>query len=338
MRRVAVIFTGGTIAMRQDPDGGGNRPSLRAGELLASVPDLDRVAAVEPIDWGLLPASHLSLDQVLEIGRILDDRLRRPEIDGAVVVQGTDVIEETAFAWDLLPLPSKPIVVVGAMRSASQDDDDGPDNLRNAVTAAADPVLGGQGVVVALAGELHAADDVRKTHTHALTTFQSPNTGLLGRVAHGRVELVRRRQPVHLTRIPRRAALPVPLLTAVLDDRLPMPEAFESAAGVVVAATGGGNTTPALLELGRTLMAREVPVMLTTRCPSGRPLPGYGFPGGSSQWWEAGTIFSGTLGGPKSRVLLALGIGAGLDADGVAAVAASWGGGRTGITETPTGS
>ena len=100
-----------------------------------------RVAEVEPIDWGLVPASHLSFAQVLDIGRILARELARPEIDGAVVVQGTDVIEETAFAWDLLPLPPKPVVVVGAMRSASQEGYDGPENLRNALVAAADPAL-----------------------------------------------------------------------------------------------------------------------------------------------------------------------------------------------------
>ena len=58
------------------------------------------------------------------------------------------------------------------MRSASQDGYDGPENLRNAITVAADPTLADQGVVVALAGEVHGADDVRKTHTHAYATAQ----------------------------------------------------------------------------------------------------------------------------------------------------------------------
>src|SRR5262245_27234816 len=119
MRRVAIIFTGGTISMRSA--GSGNVPTLRGEELLASVDGLGEIAEIEPIDWGLVPASHLSFAQVLEIGRLLAAQLERPDIDGAVVVQGTDVMEETAFAWDLLPLPSKPVVVVGAMRSASQD-------------------------------------------------------------------------------------------------------------------------------------------------------------------------------------------------------------------------
>ena len=70
-------------------------------------PACAEIAEIEPIDWGLVPASHLSFDQVLEIGGILADQLGRPDIDGAVVVQGTDVIEETAFAWDLLPLPDQ---------------------------------------------------------------------------------------------------------------------------------------------------------------------------------------------------------------------------------------
>jgi L-asparaginase len=322
MRRIAVVFTGGTIAMRADA--GANVPTLRGEDLLAAAPGLDRIAQVEPIDWGLVPASHLTFDQVLDIGHVLDEALQRPEIDGAVVVQGTDVIEETAFAWDLLPLPPKPVVVVGAMRSASQDAYDGPENLRNAVAAAADARLAGQGVVVAMAGELHGADDVRKTHTHAHATFQSPNAGRLGLVADGRVTHLRRRDHVSLPRVPAAAALPVPVLSVVLDA---VPVLGPSPAGLVVAAAGGGNTPPAYLELARPVMDSGVPVVLTTRCPSGRPMPGYGFPGGSSQWWEAGALFSGTLDALKARVLLALGLGAGLSLGELGDLYQAFGGG-----------
>jgi len=85
MARVAVIFSGGTISMRDEPGSTGNRPTLRGAELLASVPGLADVADIQPIDWGLVPASHLSMGQVLEIGRILAHQLARPDIDGAVV-------------------------------------------------------------------------------------------------------------------------------------------------------------------------------------------------------------------------------------------------------------
>ena len=318
-----VVFTGGTISMRSS--GAGNVPVLRGADLLATVPGLADVAEVEPIDWGLVPASHLTFAQVLDIGRILARELERPEIDGAVVVQGTDVIEETAFAWDLLPLPAKPVVVVGAMRSASQEGYDGPANLRNALVAAADPALATQGVVVAMAGELHAADDVRKTHTHALDTFQSPNAGRLGLVTDAGVTLERARTPVRLPRLPETAALPVPMLTVVLDEP---PALAGDPAGVVVAAAGGGNTPAAYLELARSLMARSVPVVLTTRCPSGRVLTGYAFPGGSTEWWESGAVFSGTLAALKARVLVALGLGAGLDTAGLAVICETWAGGR----------
>ncbi|HEX7171673.1 MAG TPA: asparaginase [Candidatus Limnocylindria bacterium] len=332
MPRIAVIFTGGTIAMRRDPDAGGNLPTLRGGDLLAAVPGLDAIAEIEPIDWGLVPASHLLFDQVLEVGRLLERALRRPEIDGAVVVQGTDVIEETSFAWDLLPLPAKPIVVVGAMRSASDEGSDGPDNLLDAVTAAASVALADQGAVVAMAGELHAADDVRKTHTHALDTFQSPNAGRIGTIAGGRLTLERTRNPTtRLPVVPGHATSPVPLVTVVLDDAGAVESAIgRDPAGLVVAATGGGNTPPSVLAGARGLIERGIPVMLTTRCPSGQPRPGYAFHGGSSEWWEAGAIFSGTLGGPKSRVLVSLGLGAGLGTAELAATCEAWGGGYRG--------
>lgn len=323
MPHVVVVFTGGTISMRRADRG--NVPALRGAELLASVPGLDAVADVEPIDWGLVPASHLTFAQVLEIGRALEAALSRPEVDGAVVVQGTDVIEETAFAWDLLPLGPKPVVVVGAMRSASQEAYDGPENLRNAVAAAGASQLADQGVVVAMAGEIHGADDVRKTHTHAHATFQSPNLGPLGSVTDGVVSVRRRRMRAELPGFPEAAALPVPLLPVVLDaiPALAQPDP----AGLVVAAAGGGNTPPAYLELARPLIDAGIPVVLTTRCPSGRPMPGYGFPGGSSQWWEAGALFSGTLDALKARVLVAMGAGGGLSSGELGAIFESYGGG-----------
>jgi L-asparaginase len=128
--------------------------------------------------------------------------------------------------------------------------------------------------------------------------------------------------------MPARAAVPVPLVVTALDDEGAMESALaRRPAGLVVAAAGGGNTPPAYLEHAGELLAAGVPVALTTRCPSGRPRPGYAFPGGSDQWWEAGAIFTGTLGGLKARVLLSFGIGAGLDGAELAARCEPYGGG-----------
>ena len=149
-------------------------------------------------------------------------------------------------------------------------------------------------------------------------------------MTEGRVTLERRRVPARLGRFPARAALPIHLLTFALDsdERLLAALRDPAPAGLVVAAAGGGNTPPAFLELARSLLAAGVPVALTTRCPSGSVRPGYAFDGGSSQWWEAGVLFTGTLDALKARVLLALGTGAGMSMDELAAIYTSFDGGR----------
>jgi L-asparaginase len=86
--------------------------------------------------------------------------------------------------------------------------------------------------------------------------------------------------------------------------------------GVVVAATGSGNTSADLLAAATELMAEGTVVALTTRCPTGEVAPSYAFPGGGVMWQRAGALVS-ALDGPRTRVALALGIGAGLDRDGL---------------------
>ena len=316
MNRVVVVFTGGTIAMRVDPAAGGAVPTLDGAAILARTGGLERIAQVEPIDWGLIPASHLSFGQIIDLAGTLRRQLDRPEIHGAVVVQGTDVIEETAFALDLLVPGGKPVVITGAMRTASDDGYDGPDNLRDAVRVAADGAARHQGALVAFAGRILAADDVAKVHTTAYAAFAARNEGPVGRIAGGHVRIERRRgRRRWLSSLPVAAVEPVDLVTAVVgaDGRQLRLLRGGGARGIVVAATGAGITHPDLLGAAREAMEAGVPVVLATRCPSGESSATYAFPGGGAEWLRAGAIAAGSLGPLQARIALALALGAGAD-------------------------
>ena len=321
--RVAMIFTGGTISMEPDEAMGGNRPVLDGAAILARAPEVAAIAQIDPIDWGLVPASHLRFGQLIEIAQLIAGQLERQEIDGVVVVQGTDSIEETAFAFQLLVDPRKPVIVTGAMRDAMSGEYDGPRNLADAVRCAAAPELRGLGVQVVLDGLVVAATDVVKTHTTALDTFQ-PRTGApTGRVLSGSVVLepgARPRQP-GLGTMPGAAIEDVHLLTVVtgMDGSLVRLLGAQRPAGLVVAATGSGNTGPDLLQAAQELMGAGTVVALTTRCPTGTVAPGYAFPGGGATWQRAGALLS-VHDGPKTRVAVALGLAAGLDRERLAAL------------------
>ncbi len=316
--RVVVIFMGGTISMLPDPQTGAAVPALDGAAILARVPALAAIAELEAIDWGLVPASHLRFGQLLDVGRLIQGAAERDDIDGVVVVQGTDVLEETAFAWDLLYAGDTPVAVVGAMRNAGEPDYDGPRNLSDAVRTVTDRRLAGEGVLVVMAGAILPAADVTKTHSTGLDTFAALNEGPLGRIeGEGVVVLRHRRERRTLPAVPAEAAEPVALLTAVVatDGNLLRAALDQGARGIVVEATGSGNTDPDLLAAAVEAMAVGVPVALTTRCAAGPVGPFYGFPGGGRSWRDAGAILAGTLSGPKARIALALGLGAGLDRD-----------------------
>ena len=320
MSRVAVVFTGGTISMGFDPEAGGNVPSLDGAAILARTPGLDALADVVPIDRGLTPASHFTFRDLMTLGGVIQGALDEDAIDGVVVVQGTDTIEETSFAWDLVVDSAKPVVVTGAMRASHEDGYDGPANLRRAVAAAASPALRDVGVVVALAGTIEAADDVTKMHTTAFDTFRSPNRGSLGTIGEGS-------EVQAAVRGPRRRLRPVPadgvrveLVEAGIGTDGSMIDAAVAAGarGLVIAATGAGNTSPGMLEAAERAMAENVVVILASRCPSGGVTTAYAFPGGGGRWVRAGAIPAGTLCAIKTRVALSLGLAAGLSLDGVA--------------------
>jgi len=319
--RVAVIFTGGTISMTVDAAAGGAVPTLGAAELLASVPGLARRADVVPIDLGRVPASHFSFADVLRIRRIIDGALLDRRVRGVVVVQGTDTLEETAFAWDLCHRDPRPVVVTGAMRNASDPGWDGPANLLGAVRVAAAEAARGAGVLVVLGGLVHAADAVAKQHATALDAFATREGPPLGRVGDGGVRIRPRGPRRTLPGSPGSAAMPVPIIVAALETTGAALDAAvrDGARGVVVAATGSGNTHPDLLRAAVAARDAGVTVVLASRTGAGAVGPGYAFPGGGSTWVLAGIPLAGDLTPVQARVALALALGAGMTGPDLAA-------------------
>lgn len=313
-----MLFTGGTISMAPDPDSGGNVPRLTGADILSRTPGLFDIADVKAVDHTLMPASHFTFDHLHELWYALAGWLNERDVTGAVVVQGTDTIEESSFAWDLWHSGDKPVVVTGAMRTSADVDFDGPNNLRTATSIAAAKEARGIGVAVAFGDRFHPADDATKFHSFDLDTFRSHNAGPLGWVGDARVHLARdrgARRNISVKPPSRR----VFLVQAGVDTDGTLIDAAVAAGadGIVVAATGAGNTSPGMLSSARAAMEHGIPVVLSTRCAAGPVMPVYAFEGGGATWLRAGALTAGTLCSVKARVCLALGLGAGLDRAGL---------------------
>jgi L-asparaginase len=237
-------------------------------------------------------------------------------VDGVVITQGTDTIEESSYLLDLGYAGAAPIVVTGAMRNPTLAGADGPANLLAAIQVAASPVTRGQGCLVVFADEIHAARRVRKTHATSIATFASPNGGPLGYVVEGHPTMLARLD--HRTVVPPGAREPrIGLFTVTLDDDgVGLPDQVD---GLVVAAFGAGHVPVRLIE-PLAERATKQPVILASRTGSGPILARtYGFPGSERDLLARGLIPAGLLDPFKSRLLLRAALAAGADAGMVSA-------------------
>jgi L-asparaginase len=303
--KVVLISTGGTIASRFDASSGRTVASQRGEDLLAQVPGLAAVAELEIDDFATVSSFDMSTALAFSLSRRINQQLARAEIAGVVVTHGTDTMEESCYLADLMLRSDKPAVFTGAQRAHDDPNPDGPRNLLSAVRTAAAPAARGLGAVICFADQIHAARDVTKVSASALATFQSYDKGALGEVDGDRV-LIHRRPALRRTfEVDQMPELQVVLLRLTLGFDVRLVEAALALApdGLVLEAFGRGNGPAALVPLVRRAAERGVPVIVTSRCPTGRVEPIYG-KGGGKDLADAGAIFAGDLRGPKARLLL----------------------------------
>src|SRR5581483_9949283 len=98
--RVLVVGCGGSISSVRT--GVGAVPTLDAAQLVAELPGVEELADLEARTFDIIPSAYMTLDLVVALADELESALASGSYDGVVLTHGTDTLEETAFALDLL--------------------------------------------------------------------------------------------------------------------------------------------------------------------------------------------------------------------------------------------
>jgi L-asparaginase len=304
-----VLAAGGTIAMAQR-DHSGATPSLDAHALVAAVRPLAELPDFRARTVDTRPSVQLDAAGALAIAR--EAAAEADSGRGVVVTHGTDALEEVALLTDLVYAGEAPIVFTGAMRPASAPGADGPANLLDAVTVAAEPETANLGVLVAFAGRIHAARAARKVDSTAPDAFGSPRLGPIGRVQEGRAHISRRVErfpPVPIAALD--ATVHVVTAGLATDGALIEAAVEAGADGLVAVLLGAGHTPPPFLAALKRAATR-LPVVATVRPERGSILHStYAFEGAERDLRATSVICAGALSPAAARIKLMACLGAG---------------------------
>ncbi len=302
---VTILATGGTIASTDTAEG--PAPSRAGDELIEAVPELGEYTDLAVEEVAQVP----SFEVTFEVAFDLADAAERAAsgADGVVVTHGTDTMEESAYLLDLVGEYDAPVVFTGAQRRDDELSADGPANLLAAVRTAAHDRFS-EGVYLAFNEEVHAAREVTKAHTSKLDAFESPETGPVTSLDREAVRI--HREPESET--PTIPAEELSASVAVVHSGLgasadPLERALDAGAdGIVLSATGLGNTTAELGDAVAAAVDRGIPVVVASRCHAGTTGAVYATPGGGATLAEHGAVFAGDLRPHKARLKLLCGL------------------------------
>ena len=279
-------------------------PRMTGEQMLAQLPEIAKVARVD-VDTGN-PYDQASYDYLRKLALRVDEVLRSPEVDGAVYVQGTNTIEETAYFLNLTVHSDKPVVVTGAQRPFNGLSSDAQMNLLDAVRLAGAPASRGKGALVAFNGEINAAREVTKTNTYHLHTFRTRDLGLLGYIDTDKIEFYRTPHRRHTGNSEFSLAgvdsLPyVEIAYVHTGTRAGVANAMVGlgAKGIVIASVGAGAPNGLDKEISDIIKKGSAVVAVSSRVGEGRIVRG-------NNWYEPGMVAADNLSPQKAALLLTL--------------------------------
>lgn len=307
---IYILATGGTIA------GQGSTAvvseykagAITVDQLLSAVPSIKDIANIKAEQVANIGSQNMNDEVWLKLSKRVNELLKQSDVDGVVITHGTDTQEETAYFLNLTVKSNKPVVLVGSMRPSTAISSDGPRNIYNAVACASSKKSIGKGVMVVMDDKIIGADDIAKTNTLAVGTFQDPNYGQLGIMYDGKPIFTRESLKRHtinsefdiskITKLPRvEIILSYSNATSLFVDAA----VKEGVKGIVTAGVGNGNITTEMQNALANAVKKGIAVVRSSRILMGP----------TAQWDEIdddkyGFSASWYINPYKSRVLLML--------------------------------
>lgn len=308
MKNIIIIFTGGTISMKTDEKNNAAVPAMCSEDILKLTPGIDKIANIECMDFGMIPGPHMTPEKMLELSKIINNKAK--DYDGIVVTHGTDSLEETAYLVDLTYEGIKPVIFVGSMKTSSELGWDGSLNLVNAVITAISDDAKNRGVLVVMNSEIHCAAQVTKTNTRSLDTFKSLDFGPIGFVDDNKPYFYlsyTKHQHILTEKIESDVALIK--CGCGMDDRILKFCIDSGTKGIVIEGMGRGNIPPKMLSGVEYALVKNIPVVLVSRCMSGKVSDNYGYEAAGRDLTKRGVILGDNLSGQKARIKLMAALG-----------------------------
>ncbi len=302
--RILIYTTGGTIQCSKDALSGKVSPALTGVQMLERLTALKGHFDMEINEIFNMPGSDLTLKEGLALAVSLRAAQQRDDIDGIVVLQGTDTMDEIPFFINVTVECRKPVVFTGSMKSTHDLYSDALGNVFGAATVASDPQSVGRGVLVYFNETIFSAEDVNKYHSSRIDAFRSP-LGPLGSIVEDRVRYYR--SNVQRTVYPAESVdykVPIIKCYAGIETEIFNFLAESGSRGIVIEGYGTGNIPWYLSDPVKKAVENGIYVIVTTRCVDGESYACYDYVGGGVQMERFGVILSGELNAIKSRILL----------------------------------
>lgn len=248
-----------------------------------------------------------SFDELCALAEKINELIHRDEVDGVVVAQGTNAIEESAYFMSLVIQTKKTIVFTGSFRPYNALGYDGGRNLYNAIVLASNRDVVGLGVVLTFNDAVVCARDACKLNPSLINDFSMNGLGVIGAIEGTAVYVYN--IPAHRHSFTSEFSFRINNLfhkVFILYGSLGADATFVHAAiqnnaiGIISAGMGKGYQSKSVTDALKEASARGVVVVRTTRT-------GLGFAHVDPTIdHDAGFIVGCGLSPHKARILLAL--------------------------------
>ena len=282
-RSILLIYTGGTIGMKQDPDTLALKP-FNFNQILEEVPELKKFGCrIDTLSFDpVIDSSDVQPEFWVKLAGIIKSKYL--EYDGFVVLHGTDTMSFTASALSFMfENLAKPVVLTGSQLPIGMLRTDGKENLISSIEIASTADSEGNPMVpevcIYFESQLYRGNRTTKYNAENFRAFRSANYPVLADVGihikYNPVLIRYPENPAEELKVSEELCTDVAVLKifpgitpAVVDAILNM----EGLKGVVLETFGSGNAPTAewFVDRIKDAVHRGLIVLNVTQCHAGK--------------------------------------------------------------------